>query len=149
MYLRQTSTVVQLPRMALGYRIRKHRLHRGWTLEKLSELSGVETGTISALEQRDSTKSKFGRAIAAAFGISLDELESGAIPGEGEAPADVGRPTLRVSENTPESYSGMSQVEMDLLATYRALNSTYKSLLVSDAHKYLLVQTTDKSRKAS
>lgn len=60
--------------MSLGSEIRKQRTLRQWTLEDLSERSGVEVGTISALEIRDSTRSKFAVAIARAFGISLEQL---------------------------------------------------------------------------
>ena len=47
--------------MALGKQIRKYRIQLDWTLEQLEEKSGVPTGTISALEVRDSSRSKFGR----------------------------------------------------------------------------------------
>ena len=66
--------------MALGKRIRDHRLHLGWTLEKLSQKSGVDIGTISALEKRDSKKSEFAVAIARGLGLSLEQLETGEIP---------------------------------------------------------------------
>lgn len=62
--------------MATGENIRKLRQLCGLTLEQLSELSGVEVGTISALEIRDSARSKFFPSIAKAFGISTDELSS-------------------------------------------------------------------------
>ncbi len=60
--------------MSLGAEIRKQRALRQWTLEDLSERSGVDVGTISALEIRNSTRSKFAVAIAGAFGITLDQL---------------------------------------------------------------------------
>ncbi|MCM1512482.1 MAG: XRE family transcriptional regulator [Oxalobacter formigenes] len=60
--------------MALGKQIRKYRLHLGWTLEQLEEKSGVPKGTISALEMRDSTRSSFAPALAAAFGLTLEQL---------------------------------------------------------------------------
>jgi len=62
--------------MATGENIRKLRLLCGMTLDQLSELSGVEVGTISALENRDSSRSKFFPVIAKAFGISTDDLSS-------------------------------------------------------------------------
>ena len=61
--------------MALGKNIRSRRETLGWTLEKLSELSGVEIGTISALENRDSKRSQYATALARAMGVTLDELE--------------------------------------------------------------------------
>ncbi|WP_427183556.1 helix-turn-helix domain-containing protein [Bordetella bronchialis] len=76
--------------MALGKKIRALREGRGWTLEQLSDASGVEVGTISALEVRDSQRTKFAGALAAALGVALDDLVS-----DGEvqvaAPAHPGR----------------------------------------------------------
>lgn len=60
--------------MALGKQIRKYRLQLGWTLEQLEEKSGVPRGTISALEIRDSSRSNFAPALAAAFGLTLEQL---------------------------------------------------------------------------
>lgn len=45
-----------------------------WTLEELEERSGVARGTISALEKRGSNKSEFAGQLAAAFGISVEQL---------------------------------------------------------------------------
>jgi transcriptional regulator with XRE-family HTH domain len=64
--------------MAIGKNIKAHREARGWTLADLSERSGVELGTIGALEVRDSARSKFASAIAKALGMTVEELESGA-----------------------------------------------------------------------
>lgn len=66
--------------MALGKNIRNLREAQGLTLERLSELSGVDVGTISALEVRDSSRSKYAHAIAKGLGVSLEDLLS-------EAPA--------------------------------------------------------------
>lgn len=63
--------------MALGKNIRLLREQRGYTLERLSELSGVDVGTISALEIRDSARSKYAPAIARALNVSLEELMDG------------------------------------------------------------------------
>ena len=60
--------------MALGKQIKKYREQLGWTLEVLSEKSGVEVGTISAMENRDSQRSKYAQALAKALGLTLDEL---------------------------------------------------------------------------
>lgn len=60
--------------MALGKQIRKYRERAGWTLERLEMLSGVDMGTISALERRDSKRSEFGPPLAAAFGLTLEQL---------------------------------------------------------------------------
>jgi transcriptional regulator with XRE-family HTH domain len=63
-------------KMATGSNIRTLRNLAGLTLEQLSELSGVEVGTISALENRDSARSKYFPSIAQAFGITTDDLSS-------------------------------------------------------------------------
>lgn len=60
--------------MALGKQIRKYRTQLDWTLEQLEEKSGVPAGTISALEVRDSTRSKFAPALANAFGLTVEQL---------------------------------------------------------------------------
>lgn len=66
---------------SLGELIRDRRLRNGWTLEQLSERSGVDVGTISALETRQSNRSKYALQIAAGFGITLDELLAAAPEG--------------------------------------------------------------------
>ena len=48
----------------------------GWTLDELSTRSGVDIGTISALEVRGSQRSKYAPAIAKALGRTLEELTS-------------------------------------------------------------------------
>lgn len=59
-----------------GQRIKDLRIKQGLTLEKLSELSGVDIGTISALEVRNSTRSKYFPALATALGVSIGDLLS-------------------------------------------------------------------------
>jgi transcriptional regulator with XRE-family HTH domain len=61
--------------MATGKRIRYYREKLGWTLERLEEKSGVAVGSISALENRDSARSKFFSAIATALGLTVEQLE--------------------------------------------------------------------------
>ena len=61
--------------MALGQNIRRRRKDQGLTLEQLSDLSGVEVGTISAIENRDSARSKYATALARALGVSMEQLE--------------------------------------------------------------------------
>ena len=62
--------------MAIGAQIRRHRLAQGLTLEELSAASGVEVGTISALENRDSSRSKFFSALAKSLGLRIEDLEN-------------------------------------------------------------------------
>lgn len=68
--------------MALGKQIRFHRERLGLTLEQLSERSGVELGTISALENRDSKRTQFAAPLAAALGLTIEALSSEGPPGE-------------------------------------------------------------------
>ncbi|HEY0842439.1 LexA family transcriptional regulator [Methylotenera sp.] len=61
--------------MAIGKNIRFHRKVRlGWTLERLETESGVDRGTISALEVRDSSKSDHFQKIAQGLGLTLEQL---------------------------------------------------------------------------
>ena len=62
--------------MAIGAQIRRHRIAQGLTLPELSAASGVEVGTISALELRDSARSKYFSPLAKALGFSIEELEN-------------------------------------------------------------------------
>lgn len=62
--------------MGIGKNIKYHRdIRLKWTLERLSEASGVDVGTISALENRDSKRSMHFGAIAKGLGLTLDELQ--------------------------------------------------------------------------
>lgn len=98
--------------MALGARIRHYREKSGLTLDQLSERSGVDVGTISALENRDSSRSKFASAIAAAFGMSMEMLEDPArdldvvslMDTPRSAPPPVGAPTAS-NEALAEGYA--------------------------------------------
>jgi len=65
--------------MALGKNIRLHREGQGLTLDQLSDLCGVDIGTISALENRDSQRSKYATTIARGLGLSLEQLELGEV----------------------------------------------------------------------
>lgn len=61
--------------MAIGKNIRFHRKVRlGWTLERLESESGVDRGTISALEVRDSSKSDHFGKIAQGLGLTIEQL---------------------------------------------------------------------------
>ncbi|MDB5965110.1 MAG: putative phage repressor [Polaromonas sp.] len=60
--------------MGLGKAIKDIRLKTGLTLQQLEELSGVDAGTIHALEARDSSRSQFFPAIAKAFKMTVEEL---------------------------------------------------------------------------
>ena len=61
--------------MTLGARIRHYREKANLTLEELSSRSSVDVGTISALEVRNSSRSKYATAIAQGLGMTLEMLE--------------------------------------------------------------------------
>jgi DNA-binding XRE family transcriptional regulator len=61
--------------MALGKQIRHYREKAGLRLEDLEQASGVDAGTINALENRDSVRSKYTGKIASAFGLTVEQLE--------------------------------------------------------------------------
>lgn len=60
--------------MATGKQIRHYREKLGCTLQQLSDVCDVDVGTISALEVRDSSRSKFFAPIAKAFGLTVEQL---------------------------------------------------------------------------
>jgi transcriptional regulator with XRE-family HTH domain len=62
--------------MALGKQIRMYRAKLGLTLEALAaKCEGeIEVGTISALEVRDSQRSKYAAPIARALGLTVEQL---------------------------------------------------------------------------
>jgi phage repressor protein C with HTH and peptisase S24 domain len=61
--------------MGIGQNIRFHRERLELTLEQLSALSGVDVGTISALELRDSSRSKYFFDIARGLGLTIEQLQ--------------------------------------------------------------------------
>lgn len=77
--------------MALGKQIKFYREKLNLTLEQLEERSGVGVGTISALEVRDSVRSKYAPTIAAAMGLTVEQL------------LDESRDWLAVGERTQTS----------------------------------------------
>lgn len=89
--------------MAMGKHIKTHREARGWTLADLSERSGVELGTIGALEVRDSARSKFASAIAKAFGLTVEELEA--------APPDSSVEQITIPEARPPPAPYYPQIQ--------------------------------------
>lgn len=60
--------------MTLGTQLKHYRAGLGLTLEQLSQRSGVDVGTISALESRGSSRSKFAPDLARALRLSLDQF---------------------------------------------------------------------------
>lgn len=61
--------------MATGKNLSRHRKRLCLTLDQLSDISGVERGTIGALEVRDSKRSDFFGKLAKALGMTVEQLE--------------------------------------------------------------------------
>lgn len=101
--------------MGLGQQIKKHRAARGWTLEQLSEKSGVDTGTISALENRESQRSKYASDIAKGFGLTTDQLlDDATLAIRNTAPAPGQRTPIDLSNNP--DYPAVRRVQFKLSA---------------------------------
>ena len=60
--------------MAIGKQIKLYREKLNWKLHQLSDASDVDVGTISALELRDSSRSKYFPQLAKALGLTLEQL---------------------------------------------------------------------------
>lgn len=60
--------------MNLGERVKLEREKRGWTLTDLSRQSGVEVGTLSALEIRNNKTFQKVQDLARAVDMSVDDL---------------------------------------------------------------------------
>ena len=112
--------------MALGARIRHYREKANLTLEQLSDLSGVDVGTISALENRDSSRTKYATAIAQALGMTVEMLEAPdadhipsppipqetlSVPASSREPVPYGYIRLEHLSPTPSMGPGRGMVE--------------------------------------
>lgn len=95
--------------MALGKQVKRYRERLNLTLEALSDRSGVDIGTISALENRDSRRSEKSSALARGLGLTLDQLldesrdwsdQSGQAAGVGE-PVKVQEPAAQYRQEWP------------------------------------------------
>lgn len=86
--------------MSIGKQIRKYRQGLGLTLEQLCQLSGVEPGTISALENRDSSRSSHFPAICKAMGLTIEQMadETRTYPARPVGPETEGVITLGTAE---------------------------------------------------
>lgn len=79
--------------MALGKNVRTLRDKLKWTLEELSKASGVPVGTISAIETRDSVRSKYAGKLATGFGVDVLILTDHEISPDYELPTAIIRAT--------------------------------------------------------
>lgn len=130
--------------MALGKNIKIYRDRQGLTLAQLSDISGVELGTIGALEVRDSVRSKYASAIAKALGMTMEQLEADVVDvsfappidrpaaqtqeeitiPEAKDPDDGQPPGLYAVEQRTVARPPMTDEEYDLLDGYRLADET-------------------------
>jgi len=124
--------------MAIGKNIRYHREERlKWTLEQLSERSGVDVGTISALEVRDSSRSKFFSKIAEALGMTTADLEMDPEKFKASAKKESGSFTVAGMQIKP--------IEQILLDNYRGMKPGHREALEQMANAlYLIDNPRDK-----
>ena len=60
--------------MAIGKQLRYYRTKLGYTLQQVSEGTGVEVGTLSAIENRNSTRSNFVGLISRFFDLTVEQF---------------------------------------------------------------------------
>lgn len=119
--------------MALGNRVKTLRKRLKLTLEQLSERSGVDLGTIAALENRDSIRSKFAPQLASALGVSLENLlgvtEAPDTPSQSARRREWPFSRIEVARILALSPEGRAEVEADLLYSLEKIErrSTKKS----------------------
>lgn len=124
----------RLPFMPLGNRIRYYREKAGWTLDQLSDRCGVDVGTISALENRNSQRSKYAVKIASGFGLTLNQLEDEAT--DYDVPVEQ-IPDL-IANQKPASYSPkLSDDEALLLQAFRAASEETRAAMLAFAKSVL------------
>lgn len=103
--------------MATGKQIRAYREIKEWTLDDLSRESGVDVGTISALEVRDSFRSKYFQPIASAFGLTVEQLSDGTTNWLDKSLARSRGREIKVLENAAEMGIGADQLSEDIVFT--------------------------------
>lgn len=124
--------------MALGKQIRRYRELLGWTLEELSDASNVEVGTISALEIRDSSRSKFAIPLAKAFGFTLEQLsdESASLQPN---PPNRQKPVHMASDGVT-NYSTQRESDVwinEAVATLQKLNAEDRRAAVLNLRRFV------------
>lgn len=124
--------------MSLGKRIRFYREKARWRLEDLSARSGVDGGTINALEMRNSKRSNYTPAIAAAFGLTVEQLLDEArdwVANPPRYPAVTPSPAP-IARNQPRSRIGsLSTREEDVVLALRALSQRQRDQFIAELMK--------------
>lgn len=101
--------------MALGKQVKRYRLFHGWKLEELSLKSGVDVGTISAIEVRDSKRSEKAPALAKALGLSVEQLLDESMDWSSVAAVKVisDEVSKRESDATPVEYPVVQEIRKE------------------------------------
>lgn len=124
--------------MSLGNRIRFYREKARWRLEDLSARSGVDGGTINALENRNSKRSIFIPAIAAAFGLTVEQLLDESRDWIADPPRhpSAAPSSAPVARNQPRSRIGsLSTREEDVVLALRALSQRQRDQFIAELMK--------------
>lgn len=130
--------------MATGKRIKHYREKAEWKLLDLSIASGVDIGTISALENRDSKRSVHFKAIARAFGLTVEQLEDESVdysinisvetPEVREDPASNGGNIAQIaSSNALPRYD---QLTMAAIKIMQSLDATQKFAMLAKMREF-------------
>jgi len=119
--------------MALGKQIKHYREKAGWQLKELSARADVDIGTISALEIRDSERSKFFQPIAAAFGLTVDQMA------DGSTDHPINLEALAIPPSTPLEPRGPSVFAKTLADAFDCLpdDLEVRSLVFTEVMKLL------------
>lgn len=149
--------------MAIGKNIRFHRETRlGITLDELSVRSNVDIGTISALEVRDSARSKYFAKIAHGLGLTLDQLDispedwNDAILSKGVQQPQAEYKSNAASKQTvidllPDNAKNIEantlKAVQDLVINFLSLNDDNRDRISHAAEKALIRQAQEESFK--
>lgn len=127
----------RLDSMSLGSRIRHYRKKARWTLEKLSEECGVDVGTISAIENRESQRSKYAVEIAAGFGLTLNQLQDE--NADYDVPMKPQADVLAVKQPAAPYVPKISEEEAMLLQAYRSASEETRAAMLAIAKSVLQI----------
>lgn len=144
--------------MGVGKNIRAMRLARKWDLATLSEKSGVDVGTISALEQRDSKRSQYLANFCQAFGVTLRQLMEGEdAPPKAEKPSatdnglsaeavEVARAWMRLPVYKQKGYAQGIMVDAAVVEVFPELERAMRAAAMAADPAYH--RMTENFRKA-
>lgn len=138
--------------MATGKNLSRHRKRLSLTLDQLSDISGVERGTIGALEVRDSKRSDFFGKLAKALGMTIEQLEDENYMVDGLSP-DTKKPFVNLDPPQPtEAHAATyAQIKAVVAGVLNAYSLDYADLVRNEktaeakiTEKLLLLSNTNK-----